>query len=181
MHIPKPNELKEWRERLGITQAKASDAVGITQSYLARIESGHSNPSYNLILKLADFYNSVEGAKEETIKDKYHKGIDYVDATDTLEKVASLMKWKGYSQVPVFRNGHSVGSINEMQVNAQIHELGRETAMRVVVSDVMSAPYPELDEDSPLSLAASMLKHVPLILVKRGQNLVGVLTRSDLL
>lgn len=179
--MPRLNELKEWRERLGLTQAHVASSIGITQSYLARIESGHANPSYKLILRIVEFYNTTENVPEDIVENRFHKGVEFVESHETLERVASLMKWKGYSQVPVFKGGASVGSVSEAMVSAKIHEVGRENAMKLQVSEVMSAPYPEIDIKSPLSLAAAMLRHVPLILVKKGQRFEGVLTRSDLL
>ena len=181
MQVPRLNELKGWRERLGITQMKAATSIGITQSYLARIESGSANPGYKLILKLSDYYAQIEGMPEDTVENKFHKGVDSVEPHETLERAASLMKWKGYSQLPVIKGGQNMGSVTEAMVSAKIHEVGRDIAMKMAVSDVMGTPFAEVDERSPLSLAAAMLKHTPLVLVKKGHRYEGILTRSDLL
>ena len=48
--------LKEARQRKGITQAELADALGITQQGVARWESGKSYPTVETLITLADFF-----------------------------------------------------------------------------------------------------------------------------
>ena len=46
--------IKEKRERLGISQKELADKIGISQSFLCDIEQGRSKPSIDTAVKLAD-------------------------------------------------------------------------------------------------------------------------------
>ncbi|MEM3364022.1 MAG: helix-turn-helix domain-containing protein [Candidatus Micrarchaeia archaeon] len=181
MQIPTMLEMRKWRERLGKTQVEVAKALGITQSYLARIESGTANPGYNLVLKIANLYSQWEFGPGETITNKYHKGVEYVGPMETVAKAASHMKWKGYSQMPVIEQGKCIGSISESLINKKMREMNKDELYRIPIKNIMEAPFMEVNEDCPLALASDMLRHVPLLLVKNGNRYVGVITKSDLL
>ena len=46
--------IKEKRERLGISQKELAEKVGISQSFLCDIEQGRSKPSIDTAVKIAD-------------------------------------------------------------------------------------------------------------------------------
>ena len=46
--------IKEKRERLGISQKELAEKVGISQSFLCDIEQGRSKPSIDTALKIAE-------------------------------------------------------------------------------------------------------------------------------
>ena len=46
--------IKEKRERLGISQKELAEKAGISQSFLCDIEQGRSKPSIDTAVKLAD-------------------------------------------------------------------------------------------------------------------------------
>ena len=50
---------KEARERMQYTLEDAGSAIGISASYLSKIENDLANPSYDLLSKLADFYGET--------------------------------------------------------------------------------------------------------------------------
>ena len=49
--------IKEKRERLGISQKELAEKVGMSQSFLCDIEQGRSKPSIDTALKLAEVLN----------------------------------------------------------------------------------------------------------------------------
>ncbi|MFA5676274.1 MAG: helix-turn-helix transcriptional regulator [Christensenellales bacterium] len=49
-----PKKLKLKRKQQGLTQAQLSARVGITQAFLAEIESGRKRPSIEVLEKLCD-------------------------------------------------------------------------------------------------------------------------------
>ena len=46
--------IKEKRERLGISQKELAEKVGMSQSFLCDIEQGRSKPSIDTAVRLAD-------------------------------------------------------------------------------------------------------------------------------
>ncbi len=49
-----PKKLKQKRKQQGLTQAQLSARIGITQAFLAEIESGRKRPSIEVLEKLCD-------------------------------------------------------------------------------------------------------------------------------
>ena len=49
--------IKEKRERLGISQKELAEKVGMSQSFLCDIEQGRSKPSIDTALKIAEALN----------------------------------------------------------------------------------------------------------------------------
>lgn len=45
--------IREKREKLGISQKELADAAGITQSFLCDIEQGRSKPSIEVAIRIA--------------------------------------------------------------------------------------------------------------------------------
>ena len=52
--------IKEKRERLGISQKELAEKVGISQSFLCDIEQGRSKPSIDTAIKIAQVLNVTE-------------------------------------------------------------------------------------------------------------------------
>lgn len=50
------HRLKEWRESTKLSQRAVAVALGISQSFIGNIEAGRSEPSRNLLLKLAETF-----------------------------------------------------------------------------------------------------------------------------
>ena len=52
--------IKEKRERLGISQKELADKIGISQSFLCHIEQGRSKPSIDTAIKIAQVLNVAD-------------------------------------------------------------------------------------------------------------------------
>jgi transcriptional regulator with XRE-family HTH domain len=45
--------LKDLRAKQGLSQADLAEKAGLTREYIARLETGHHDPSLSVLLKLA--------------------------------------------------------------------------------------------------------------------------------
>ena len=50
-----------------------------------------------------------------------------------------------------------------------------------LVKEVMEESFPQVSDDAPLSLLSSLLKYYPAVLVQRRGEIVGIITKADLL
>jgi predicted transcriptional regulator len=93
------------------------------------------------------------------------------------------MRKKGISQVPVMRDGIAVGTLSERAVLDLLIGGGvrRGGLDGVRVEDVMGEPLPEIGARTPVVAVARMLERRPAVLVTRGLDVVGIVTRADLL
>ncbi|ELI0359999.1 XRE family transcriptional regulator [Vibrio cholerae] len=113
--------IKKHRERLGLSQEKLGEAVGVTKSTISQWELGKVDPKRSNIKKLSEVFsvmpNVIEDDQEE---DEYIKKIPYYknDKQFELVPVANLPKSNhkhlfciqatGDSMEPVLRHGSKI-------------------------------------------------------------------------
>lgn len=82
------------------------------------------------------------------------------------------------SQLPVVRDGHCVGAIAESTLMARILE--DTTLLDRSVEELMDAPLPVVEPDEDLVSVTRLLnRRNPAVLVRQGTDLVGIITRFD--
>ena len=64
MPIPSPEELRLLRIRAGLTQAELAKKAGVSQSLIARIESGKVNPRVSTLMRI---YQALEEFMEDEL------------------------------------------------------------------------------------------------------------------
>jgi predicted transcriptional regulator len=92
------------------------------------------------------------------------------------------MRRRGYSQLPVFESGRSVGSISEKTIlDRAARGESLESVLALKVREIMDSPLPVVNNDTPLDLVLGLLQSNYGVLVSKGENVVGILTKSDIL
>ncbi|MCI0449492.1 MAG: pyridoxal-phosphate dependent enzyme [Chlorobi bacterium] len=94
---------------------------------------------------------------------------------------AALRKMEEFniSHLPVIENNNSLGVINETEIMSKLIE--NPDLVNKKVSDVMGKPLPVVDEQDDVKNAIKSLKKSPAVLVSEYGNIVGILTRYDVL
>jgi len=96
-----------------------------------------------------------------------------------LREAMDLMERHGVSQLPVVdETGVSVGSVHEHDLLARALQDPR--VLDGPVQRVMGAPLPMLEADEPSRRAVDLLKDHAAVLVKRKNDIEGILTKADL-
>ncbi len=91
-----------------------------------------------------------------------------------------LLQAGGISQLPVIRDGRSVGSIQEVTLARLLHD--HVDPAKVLVGDVMARPLPHLDVAVHLDEAYRLLlAGHPGVLATEGDSVVDIVTRIDLI
>ena len=105
-----------------------------------------------------------------------------IQKDEPISKVVQFMKDHGYSQIPVFDGKQSVGSISEKTILRQILA-GKDLAQisKLPTEDIMEEAFPQVSEDAPLSLISSLLQTYSAVLVSKKGDVVGIITKADLL
>jgi len=92
----------------------------------------------------------------------------------------NLMSTYGISEIPVVQGADCVGSLTEGAIMA--HALERHAVLDGPVSDVMGPPFPVVDAGVPVERLTTFLsRESPAVLVRRNGDLIGIVTRYDLL
>ncbi len=167
----------EIRKRLGMTQKQFANQAGVSQSMIAKIEGGRLDPSYSNVKKIEALVNTLTREKEIDARELMVKKIISVQKKEKAHDVVALMSRFKISQVPVLEGDNVVGIITESSIlNRGFDDLKHFTA-----GDIMVEPPPILSEDAKISTVAYLLKSYPLVLIKKGGRLTGLITKTDLL
>jgi len=179
--LPPLDEIAKRRRMLGLTQKQLARIAGVSQSFIAKIESGKIDPSYGKVKAIFDVLERIEAGENNTAKAIYHKGVVGVEKTDKVAKAISLMMEHGFSQLPVFENGKCVGCVSEKTILSQITAAKDPSEIsQKLVEEIMEEAPPQIDENAPLPLVSSLLHFYPAVLVTKKGKVVGIITKADL-
>jgi predicted transcriptional regulator len=180
--FPSLEDIAKKRRQLGLKQAELAKLAGVSQSLVAKLESGKIDSSYTKVKTIFDVLERLE-AKTKIQEEKIVPNeVISIQKDEPLAKVVRLMKDHGYSQIPVFNGKQSVGSISEKTILRQILA-GKDLAQisKLPTEDIMEEAFPQVSEEAPLSLISSLLQTYSAVLVSKKGNVVGIITKADLL
>jgi len=180
--FPKIDEISKKRKMLGLTQNELAKLSGVSQSLIAKLESGKIDPSYTKVKTIFDVISKLE-LKNKIKADRinYNKVVS-VQEKQLVSEAVDLMKKHGYSQLPVLNNRQVVGSISEKTILSQILAGNfLDQISKLPIEEVMEDSLPQVNEDAPLSLISSLLQVYPAVLISTMGNVVGIITKADFL
>jgi len=180
--FPKIDEISKKRKMLGLTQTELAKLAGVSQSLIAKLESGRIDPSYTKVKTIFDVINKLE-LKNKIKADRinYNKVVS-VQEKQLVSEAVALMKKYGYSQLPVLNKRQVVGSISEKTILSQILAGNfLDQISKLPIKEVMEESLPQVNEDAPLSLISSLLQVYPAVLISTKGNVVGIITKADFL
>jgi len=180
--LPEIAEIARRRKTLGIKQKELAKLANVSQSFIAKLESGKINPSYENTKRILEVLESKEHENQVIAGQIMNRKIIYVHGNDRVSKAISLMKRYGISQLPVFDNSKHIGSITDKGILDKIAEEGDiKNLINRNISDVMGEAFPQIPEKTPLSSITMLLRHNQSLLVSRGGKPVGIISKADLL
>ncbi|MDD3976717.1 CBS domain-containing protein [Methanomicrobium antiquum] len=180
MHIPDSAEIREKRIELGLTQSEIAEKSGLSQSMIARIESGTVDPRVSTIKKIVDVLNHEE-ISIITAGDMMHCPVISVLADETLAKTVSIMENFGISQIPVIENGVAIGCISESAIINAMDEGRIQKIQSHIVEDFMEDGFPTIPKSTSMDTIIHLLHNHHAILVSEKGKVVGVITKHDLI
>ncbi|OYT43489.1 hypothetical protein B6U90_06890 [Thermoplasmatales archaeon ex4484_6] len=173
-----PENLRRVRKMLEMTQRELADLSGVSQSLIAKIESGTVEPSYRVMKEL----DRVLKGKNRSLLDAsgvMNRSVMSFEAAVPLEEAMKGLVRNGYSQAPVIEEGRVVGSISETSIVKELED-GKNTE-GLTVRDAMEGPLPQIPASSSLDAARGLLGYFPAVLVMENGGIKGIITKSDLI
>jgi predicted transcriptional regulator len=180
MNLPTASELKRKRESLGLKQADIARMAGISQSMIARIESGTVDPRVSTLRKVIDVLTDAERSKI-TARHVMCRPVLSVLASDPISRAVSIMEERGISQVPVLENGVPVGCISETAIVTALDRGGVPRDTMLKVKDYMESGFPTVPPDADLTTVVHILQDNHAVLVVDRGTIQGVITKHDLI
>lgn len=168
--------IKKMRMALGLTQHQFAKNAGVSQSLIAKIESGKVDPTYSKVKKIEETLHFLSAKKEISLDEIMTKKIITVKPSEKAAEVIKMMNSKNISQVPVVEGENVIGLVSESSALEYAEKLKQCTA-----TEIMEEVPPIVPLTSSISVVSNLLKHYPLVLVKKKGALAGIITKADLL
>lgn len=169
-------EIKKVRKKLGMTQAELAGRAGVSQSLIAKVESGRIDPTYTKTRKIFAAIREMEEKEEIKAGQIMAARIISVEPSTPIKEAIGRMRKFQISQLPVISGSRLVGLVSESTIlDALLDSKAKE------VKDVMKEPPPIVSKTTSVQVISNLLKHYPIVLVSDEGRLVGLITKSDLL
>lgn len=172
------SHLKRIRKQLGLTQTEFAREANVSQSLIAKVESGNIDPTYSKVKQVFDALDRLGRKKELSAREIMQTGIITAKPQDMIVDVVKLMGNNAISQVPVLEGKNIVGMITDKDL---LEHLGSGDVHILKVRDAMVEPPPIIGEDTKISAINALIRHYPLVIVAKKGELSGIITKSDIL
>ncbi len=177
--IIEPEDIRRIRLNLGITQRKLARLAGVSQSFIAKIENGQVDPSYSKLKAISEALVNLMRSSGRA-SDIMTSPVISVEPDDRVERAVELFEKHGISQVPVLQGGKVIGNFTERDL-VRIVSSDPEGFLKRRIGDVMSDPPPIVGENTSVNLVLSMLDKFQSLIVSRKGEVVGIITRADVM
>ena len=170
--------LKNLRREIGMTQAELAIEVGVSQSYIARLERKSLDPKLSVVNKIVEVLTSHQSKTGKLCSDIMTSEPLTIDARDVVSTAVSLMQEHSFSQLPVLRGTQMVGIITEWDIIQNLQHDLHEISVQAVMSPSGSLM---VDEDTSVDVIIPLFENYQAVLVHNQGRIQGIITRSDLL
>ncbi|TGC07494.1 CBS domain-containing protein [Methanolobus halotolerans] len=179
MQLPTPSELKGKRTDLGLTQNDLARRAGVSQPLIARIESGDVDPRLSTLKKIIDVFEDVE---KEDIQVGNIMNTNVISAApeDHIDVAVQIMEKHSISQIPVLSKGVPVGSISEEMIIRSLADKKKSAVSHMLIREMMGDSFPTVSPNADIKMVSHMLERNPAVLVLEIGQVVGVVTKYDI-
>ncbi len=177
-----PRQLKKIRVQLGLTQAALAASAGVSQSVIAKLEAGKVDPTFRTLSAISKALDTGMSKTGKKASDVMSSPVMCVQESATLSECVSVMKKGSISQMPVFSGRKMTGTVTEGQVMALVSESPEPTkVLSQKVKDHVLPAFAIVGMDTPVEAIISLFRHLPAVLVSSGDEIVGIITKIDVL
>ncbi len=177
-----PRQLKRIRLQAGLTQAGLAKAAGVSQSIIAKVEAGATDPTYGTLQAISRALNSGLATKGKRAADVMSSPVIGVQGSTKLAECVTVMKKRSISQMPVFEGKKMIGTVTESQIMSLVLAAANpREILEQVAADHALPVYAVVGKDTPIEALFSLLKYMPAVLVGSGEDVEGIITKIDLL
>lgn len=181
MELPELERIEKLRKKLRLTQTQLAKKAGLSQSLVARVESGNVDPRYSKVVRI---FKALDESQDRAITatEIMTKNVVSVQGEDHLHIAIEKMKKNNVSQLPVFSGRDQAGSISEGVIMDQISKgvnINKISERKVL--EYMEEPLPQVNPNTNISTLSSLLEHNKAVLIVDKGHIEGIVTKADLL
>ncbi|TFG29144.1 helix-turn-helix domain-containing protein, partial [Candidatus Thorarchaeota archaeon] len=147
------------RREKGMTQSELAFAIGVSQSYIARIERGSLDPKLSIVNKIIGVLIS---SRKKTCSEIMTQNPVIIDARDPASQAVKLMRKHKFSQIPVLRGMQMIGMVTERDIIRNLQHDMNELSVQAVIGP---EGVPIIEETTPVDIITPLLDTYQAILI----------------
>jgi predicted transcriptional regulator len=180
--LPRSEDIKKLRKEASLTQVELAKRAKVSQSLIARIESGTVDPRVSTLRRILEVITDSYTGKSPkvSVSQVMCSPVISVEATDSVRTAIELMEKDGVSQLPVMKGDAIVGTISEATVVR--HLSSGENVFNSRVNEIMDESLAVVPPSTGVDEAYELMSRgYPAILVVDKGKIVGIVTKIDLI
>ncbi|MFB6101252.1 MAG: CBS domain-containing protein [Haloplanus sp.] len=174
MELPTPQDLRERRTSLDLTQSALAEMAGVSQPLIARIEGGDVDPRLSTLRRIVDALDEAGGSVVRA-EDLMNEELVSVAPDDAVADAERRMEEAAFSQLPVLQNGLPVGSISFSDIRHAGENVGQKA-----VAEIMSEQFPTVSREDSVDKISNLLDYYKAVIVTESGEAVGIITEADI-
>jgi predicted transcriptional regulator len=174
MELPTPQDLRQRRKSLDLTQSSLAESAGVSQPLIARIEGGDVDPRLSTLRRIVEALDEAEGSVRRA-ESLMQTNVVTISPDSSVREAISLMIDAGYSQLPVVRDGRPQGLISNSDIRHS-----DEDAADLPVAEVMQESITTVEPGATVDEIDAYLDHHDAVMVVERGELLGIVTEADL-
>ncbi len=174
------NQIKQIRQKLGLTQTQLAKLSNVSQSLITKVERGQIEPSYPIAKKIFETLEEQLHSKQhiKLARDVCEKKIISIKPDASIKDAILKMEKKAISQLPVEKDDVFIGSITEITIVRNFENI-KDKNMKV--EDIMDDPFPIMPDKTPVNLIVDVLKTYPAVIITKNGKSTSIITKADLM
>ena len=177
--LPDKSVIKSRRKKSGLTQKTLAKDAGISQSLLAKLESGKTEASYDKVKRIFEVLDLFERKDEKKAGDIMTKDVISVKPGDSVGDTIAKMKKYSISQMPVISGGKQIGSISETGIISKMSE--HRNIHKYLVSQIIEDPLPTVSKDISVISLLPIMREMGAVLIMDKDKIVGIVSKADVI
>ncbi|HIH11866.1 TPA: CBS domain-containing protein [Candidatus Woesearchaeota archaeon] len=173
-------QIRHLRKKYHLSQKDLAQRAGVSQSLIAKIESGSLDPTFTKAQHIFTALEKLQDTREVKAKQIMNTKVLIAGSHESLREIIKRMKNKGISQVPVMEKGKVVGMISENTILFKIAE--HPTRINTLTAgEVMDNVPPIVGMETGLQTLLYLLQEFPVVLVAEKGETKGIISKTDVL
>ncbi len=168
-------DVKYLRKQLGLTQVELAQKSNVSQSMIAKIESGDIDPAFSKAQLIFKTLETLKSGHEKKAGDIMEKKIITIPLTTAVHTAIKTMRTHSISQIPVTVHDRVIGIVTE---SGLIDALTKKSEY---VDKIMEDVPPSVSEKTSISVVINLLKFYSIVLVIEKGKVKGIITKADVL
>jgi len=184
-YLPKIEEIKEFRIKLGIKQSEIAKAIGVSTNMIAQIETKRAKPSAENYKKIFEYLYNKSDENEIKLGEIMAMPIISLRPGQTAQDAKEIFDGtEDIDLLPVLTNdedGHLLGKITKKVLDDYLKKSSRE-AYQIIIKDILEESPPTMPHDTPKTWIRKFLQvKNNCVLVTKDGKITGIVNYWDYL